>query len=998
MTCSSFVLHQQTQQSGQCRPPTGRSTTTSRTAPCNASSVGGSSPKKGLRQAGHYDAIARQSTRKTELHPESREYQTTGRGPRNLYHVGNDRGSKQRHLARNDEDSHANDTKTSSLGKADHSTCHGILQARRGSIATYSYVVAGQNQYTRRPSVDASLSGAITYERKERRGSNTIYDGRVAGLIKPEPLTDMQSRRRRNSDACNVITAIHGDLWSLDTVTCEQNHPKESESGFVEFIDTSGDECALELQQVRQVVKSVHLKQEALKKQLQRRQSLPPDQLSESGRKHLSQLQKSLHELDQNEQGLVQQEQYLSRRNKKLRDVHGQQQQGGRRLSLAHQRDEAKQVETVDPLDALRKMNSDDLYQHLAQLVSQLERLSKQFELKQKSSPGLLRQIQEREHQIAELLALLVARLRPQLAVPQLGLITQQRVHVLLNHLGTAVARDNPQQQLATQQVVHEVEQQLMHTLGVMHAQHRQEQLDYNVDYCVKLQHRMYQLRHDISALLQEEEVLIAEQSQKPERLRKRSKKHAPVHQMQVQVVQQLTQLMHRYDHLLKQSQLQLRMHQVFQKLDRQLQDQTANNRLEREKSIHEVEEGILPMLQQLFQQQRSATRNSDYKPETRQLIAHIHAALRNHHMSLHSTRQNVDNSAQTRVQREIQQMMLRAEALLSQESDEELSEEDETTQPVPEPGAGVEVAAHDAPTCDIGIHDTSGGCDMDEGLGAIIVDNISVGAKIRQHREENVSPSFAEDVSTHDPLVAITLSGDSCDAVQSNAEIGSDSRAPNCDEMKRLSPKSPNTETLTISAALKRGSRSSTCDGARKIRIGRSNKQKNARRRGTMKLRMDKKLKAEPNTDDSDDETDVDIPLGKKRATIHLASDQPPMRSCKGPINSSILSAETLASHLSSEFSLSPMRIECGSRASIPLSVFWPKPTRSAFTAMETVDERRPFTLPAATLAKWRVVKRRADIKALKINRRGTKVSPFVEAANMVMIVNRMEVRSRTS
>ena len=447
-----------------------------------------------MRQAGHYDAFARQSTRKTQLHPESREYQTRGRDPRNLYHVGNDRGSKQRHIARNDEDSHTNNTNTSSLVKVDHSTCHGIVQARRGSIATDSYVVAGQNQYTRRPSVDASLSGAITYERKDRRGSNTIYDGRVAGLIKPEPLTDKQSRRRRNSDACNVIAAIHGDVGTFDTVIDEQNHPNKSESGFVEFIDTSGDECALELQQVRQVVKSVHLKQEALKKQLQRRQSLPPDQLSESGRKHLSQLQKSLHELDQNEQGLVQQEQYLSRRNKKLRDVHGQQQQGGRRLSLAHQRDEAKHVETVDPLDALRKMNSDDLYQHLAQLVSQLERLSKQFELKQKSSPGLLRQIQGRQHQIAELLALLVARLRPQLAVPQLGLITQQRVHELLNHLGTAVARDNPPQQLATQQVVHEVEQQLMHTLGAMHAQHRQEQLDDNVDYCVKLQHRMYQL------------------------------------------------------------------------------------------------------------------------------------------------------------------------------------------------------------------------------------------------------------------------------------------------------------------------------------------------------------------------------------------------------------------------------------------------------------------------------------------------------------------------
>ena len=249
-----------------------------------------------------------------------------------------------------------------------------------------------------------------------------------------------------------------------------------------------------------------------------------------------------------------------------------------------------------------------------------------------------------------------------------------------------------------------------------------------------------------------------------------------------------------------------------------------------------------------------------------------------------------------------------------------------------------------------------------------------------------------------HDPLVDITFPGDRCDAIQSNAEIGSDSRAPNCDEMKLLSHKSPNTETLTISAALKRGSRSSTCDGARTIRIGRSNKQKNARRRGTIKLRMDKKLKAEPNTDDSDDETDVDIPLGRKRATIHLASDQPPLRSRKGPRNSSILSAETLASHLSSEFSLSPMRIECDSRASIPLSVFWPKPTRLAFTAMETVDERRPFTLPAATLAKWRVVKRRADINALKINIRGTMVSPFVEAANMVMIVNRMVVRSRTS
>ena len=133
MTCSSILLHQQTQQSHQRRPPTGRPTTTSRTAPVNASSVGGSSPKKGLRQAGHYDAFKRQSTTKTELHPEPREYQMRGRDPRNLYHVVNDRGSKQRHLARNGEDSHANDTKTSSLGKADHSTCHGIVQARRGS-------------------------------------------------------------------------------------------------------------------------------------------------------------------------------------------------------------------------------------------------------------------------------------------------------------------------------------------------------------------------------------------------------------------------------------------------------------------------------------------------------------------------------------------------------------------------------------------------------------------------------------------------------------------------------------------------------------------------------------------------------------------------------------------------------------------------------------------------------------------------------------------------
>ena len=444
------------------------------------------------------------------------------------------------------------------------------------------------------------------------------------------------------------------------------------------------------------------------------------------------------------------------------------------------------------------------------------------------------------------------------------------------------MARDDPPQQLETQQLVHEVEQQLVHTFGVMHAQHRQEQLHYNVDYCVKLQHRMYHLRHDISALLQQEEVLIAEQSQKPERLRKRSKKHAPVQRMQVQVVQQLTQLMHHYDHLLKQSQLQLRMHQVFQKLDRQLQEQTANYRLEREKSIHEVEEGILPMLQQLFQQQRSTNRNADYKPETRLLIAHIHAALRKHHMALHSPRQNVDNSAQTMIQREIQQMMMRAEALLTQELDEELSEEDETTQPVTEPGTLVEVAAHDASTCYIGILDTSGGCDMDEGLGAIIGDTISILAKIRQHGEENVSPSFYEDVGANDTLVAITFSGDSCDAVQSNAEIRSDSKAPNCDEIKFLSHKSPNTETLTISAVLKRGSRSSTCDGARKIRIGRSNKQKNARRRGTIKLRMDKKLKAEPNTDDSDDETDVDIPLGRKRANIHLASDQPPPRSCK--------------------------------------------------------------------------------------------------------------------
>lgn len=116
--------------------------------------------------------------------------------------------------------------------------------------------------------------------------------------------------------------------------------------------------------------------------------------------------------------------------------------------------------------------------------------------------------------------------------------------------------------------------------------------------------------------------------------------------------------------------------------------------------------------------------------------------------------------------------------------------------------------------------------------------------------------------------------------------------------------------------------------------------------RAGTVRIRMDKKRQsAELDLEDQDDETDVVIPLGRKRATIHLAQGalHRPSQS-NGPGNGAVLSADAIASHLASEFSLSPMRIDSivsdVSRKTLPLASFWPKPTRlveCGLTALST-------------------------------------------------------------
>ena len=697
------------------------------------------------------------------------------------------------------------------------------------------------------------------------------------------------------------------------------------------------DHIEEQLRQVKQARKSIQAKQEYLKRLLHRYQSLETDQMDDTSRSQLALLHKKMMELNERKQGLVLEEQYLTRTHKLLCDEQQKQQpqqqhqnqqhrhvqhrsSGGRRQVLPGNQQsgeiELERDEVACAREVLREMSEDDLYQYLSHLANDMRRQEQAYAHKQ--TPEARRSIQELQEKITETIALLLVRLQPELSAPQLYLIAQQKVQGLLRHLDDVVGYDEPPMTPETQHLVHDVEAQLLQLLRTMHAQIRREQQQYNADCFPRVQKEMYQKAQDIGGLLREGERLLEEQDQQPER-RWQKRKRKGVQRVQMVVAQQLTQLMKQYELLQqqaqKQRQLQLRIQNVFAKLDRHLQVQEEHFRSERATGIHELEKDALPLLQQLFHQQRAMSGRSEYKADTRLLLAHSQTALRNHQVAITSSPDTIDPSVLIQSQREIQQMLMRAQEQLLLEPEEELPDE-----------ADVEGSIVDGATDNADVR-----VDVTE-------DGLAAGSGQLDKTDESAIEELIRRL-THGPLAKLDDDSELAVSTQSDTELQS-SRVQLTTRNQTLDknyfskaplwrPRAPSVHQNPPPVAHRKTMPS---DGKPKTRPERDGG-KDTAHSDKVGLRIqvaDKKRPSAAPKDNNDHE--VEIPLRRKRATTHLffeAIRRTSLTSSKGKGSRGTLSAHTIATHLASEFSLTPMSFDSLQPSYQSLGGFWPKPQR---------------------------------------------------------------------
>ena len=360
--------------------------------------------------------------------------------------------------------------------------------------------------------------------------------------------------------------------------------------------------------------------------------------------------------------------------------------------------------------------------------------------------------------------------------------------------------------------------------------------------------------------------------------------------------------------------------------------------------------------------------------------------------MTLHSPREKVDPAAQTQVQRDIQQMLVRAQEQLLQETEEELPEEEEimkeddgaeSNEEVSDGGRqetatsqgggmggrgkGISSTGGGRDSTGGGRYTTGGGRDStgggrystgggsdSTGEGLMTSGGRNSDARIRRTTRRE-PPPVADGDGAHDH-VTITISETELDTFdgshtsrRTTLEKGFGLKAPQDSAHSRP----PRATSLNHSGdhnarlgSRDRVGKSVFIGGRHKPHVAGHFGKDHPNRAGTVRIRMDKKRQsAELDLEDQDDETDEVIPLGRKRATIHLAHGalHRPSQS-NGPGNGAVLSADTIASHLASEFSLSPMRIDSivsdVSGNTLTLASFWPKPTRlveCGLTALST-------------------------------------------------------------
>ena len=240
------------------------------------------------------------------------------------YSSGSRRESQQRYNERYDDATYGRSRARRYHDDKDDVHSHEVIKTDSGQNRRYS-----KTARLREASDFSPLDYGSRLERMRDR-----HHGQVTSLYKRDSMHDWRNDSRRDLPAYGrriSVTQSHGKTlrdsrprfhWALQI----RNHLAILRTQAWELRHTASTHIEEQLRQVKQARKSIQAKQEYLKRLLHRYQSLETDQMDDTSRSQLALLHKKMMELNERKQGLVLEEQYLTRTHKLLCDEQQKQQ------------------------------------------------------------------------------------------------------------------------------------------------------------------------------------------------------------------------------------------------------------------------------------------------------------------------------------------------------------------------------------------------------------------------------------------------------------------------------------------------------------------------------------------------------------------------------------------------------------------------------------------------------------------------------------------------